>query len=88
MRGSLLSNCKGCGKELRWAQTASGQWLPIDPEPVPDGSVMLMPHGRCRIVPVEERKQCVVPLHKTHFATCPVAEEMRAPYRNSSGRPR
>lgn len=82
-----MSLCKACARPIMWVSTATGQRLPLDPDPVPDGSVLLMPHGRCRIVPVEERAKTIAPLYKAHFATCPVAEEMRSPHRHSKGRP-
>lgn len=62
---------------LRWAATSTGQRLPLDLRPVADGNVMLLADGRCKIVPVEERATCTEPLYKSHFATCPAAEEFR-----------
>lgn len=35
-----MSKCKSCGHEIEWARTApKGQWMPIDPEPVPGGNL-------------------------------------------------
>jgi hypothetical protein len=72
-----VSACKSCGKPVRWLKTTSGQLLQIDPDPVPDGCILLLPHERCRVVPVEDRAATVAPLFKTHFATCPNAAAHR-----------
>jgi hypothetical protein len=48
--------------------------MPIDAQPVPGGSILVLRNGYCRVVPVEERAASIPPLYKTHFATCPSAE--------------
>lgn len=71
---------------MRWVDTATGTRLPIDPDPLPDGNIMLLANGRCKVVPVEERAACVAPLFKSHFATCPMAEEFRKRIREGKAR--
>jgi hypothetical protein len=73
-----MSACKSTGKPVRWLRTTTGQLLPINPEPAPDGNILLLPHERCRVVPVEDRAATVAPLFKTHFATCPNAAAHRS----------
>lgn len=82
-----MSSCRACKRPIHWVSTITGQRLPLDRDPVPDGNVMLLPNGRCKIVPTEERAKCVAPLFKSHFATCPVAEQFRKPRQRSPGRP-
>lgn len=81
-----MSPCKKCGKPMRWVDTATGSHLPIDPDPVPDGNIMLLENGLCTIVPLEERAACVAPLFKSHFATCPSASEFRRLVREGKAR--
>jgi len=81
-----MSACKKCGRALRWVSTVTGQRMPLDMEPSPDGSILLLPHDRCRVVPVEERAATIAPLFKSHFATCPTAEEFRKQVRAGKAR--
>lgn len=74
-----MSACKSCGQPIRWHATGSGQRMPLDPDPVPDGSILILPNGIIRVVPVEERAAMVAPLFKTHFQTCPSASVHRGP---------
>lgn len=74
-----MSACKSCHAAINWVSTTTGQRLPLDTYPVPDGTIMVLPNGRCRVIPVEEREACVAPLFRTHFATCPNAQLHRGP---------
>jgi len=63
-------NCKSCGKEIIWATTPAGKTMPIDAESetlwLLEGGVGIC-ESRCRGVIV----------HRSHFATCPQADEHR-----------
>jgi hypothetical protein len=72
-----LGRCKSCQRQVRWVKTAEGRNMPLDVSPSPDGSIMVLADGRSRVVPVAERAQCVAPLFKAHFATCPNAASHR-----------
>lgn len=78
--------CKRCGRALRWVPTVCGYLLPLDPEPAPGGCIELLPASCCRVVPVEERAACSVPLYTSHFATCPAVENVRALMRAGKAR--
>jgi hypothetical protein len=73
-----LGRCRSCHRQVRWAQTADGKNMPLDVFPSPDGSILLIANGRCRVVPEAMRATCVAPLFKSHFATCPNAAAHRS----------
>lgn len=74
-----MGRCRSCKQIVRWVSTAAGKNLPLDPTPVDDGNIMVLPNGRSRIVPIAERAACVAPLYKSHFATCHNAAQHRRP---------
>ena len=69
-----MSTCRSCCKDIIWSETASGKKIPIDPEPVPSGNIMLECHGALATV-VAPRPD--VKRHVSHFATCPNASSHR-----------
>lgn len=71
-----MSRCNSCGKTIRWVRMVSGarRLMALDPEPVPSGTILMLPKREGRVVPVEERAKCVAPLFASHFATCPNAD--------------
>lgn len=75
-----MATCKSCGAPVQWAVTALGARMPIDPEPVADGNlVMLAPieaEHRVRSANAGE-KRVGVGLYRSHFSTCPNADKHR-----------
>jgi len=73
------SICKGCGSKIIWVRTIQGKRMPLDPEPVEDGNIVLMPAGAMVLdaktaglgADVGARR------YKSHFATCPAARKFR-----------
>jgi hypothetical protein len=72
--------CRTCEAPILWAETVKGRRIPLDAQPAHDGNIRL-----------EERGQYVTPLaiivtgrvegvtlYKSHFATCPDAENFRS----------
>lgn len=91
--------CKSCKAPIRWGRTDRGKGVPLDPEPVSDGNLLLDPDGGMVMLdgdPVAELP--VRHLHKgeepgpaavryrSHFATCPDAEDWRGQGRDSAAR--
>lgn len=37
------STCRRCGAQIRWVQSSNGRAMPIDPLPVPNGNLRLVP---------------------------------------------
>jgi hypothetical protein len=68
--------CKSCGAPIRWERTVNGKPIPLDPEPVEDGNLGIRDDGRV-YHQGEDALDLGVPLYKTHFATCPNADEHR-----------
>lgn len=74
-----MTRCRSCNAEIRWALSARGRRIPLDPEPYtgpepsglfrladPDGLVptaITVPPGALEADPV----------YRSHFATCPEA---------------
>jgi len=84
-----MSTCNGCGAPMVWAMTTTGRRIPLDaaasdqgpvPLEVEDGN--LAPTGRTvdtRHGPTVEVEyvRAGAGVHRTHFATCPKADEFR-----------
>lgn len=73
--------CRGCGAEMRWALTDKGKGIPLDPEPVADGNLVLdseAADGRPVVRYVRKGEDTgILPRYVAHFATCPEAKEFR-----------
>jgi hypothetical protein len=68
-----MSRCEACGLIVRWVRSkATGRLVAIDPDPLPDGSIMLLPkNDGARPIPPQQRAACVAPLYRAHV--CPSA---------------
>lgn len=78
-----LSTCRSCTAQIVMARTAMGRTMPVDPRPVPGGTVKLTPRSG---VPGNAPEAKVVParlafgrrdLHQPHWASCPYADSHR-----------
>ena len=70
--------CKACNAEIVWCQTESGGRMPVDAEPAGGGNIEI--RGLTAIVLNKSQRSMadgIVPLHKSHFATCPSASRFR-----------
>lgn len=75
-----MNHCRSCGADVLWAKTDAGKSMPLDPEPVDDGNVLLYrtPEGlRAVVMSKGDHVPDNASRHKTHFATCPNAERHR-----------
>lgn len=59
--------CRGCGKPMRWEQTAGGRWLPLNPDPDPEGTIRV---DVVRNVAYDVVKGSHRPLYRLHRETC------------------
>lgn len=69
--------CRSCGKTIWWLTTTAGNTMPVDPEEVPDGNIVLV-DGKAHTLRgdlFEEKHEG--PRYKSHFATCPQAAQHR-----------
>lgn len=63
--------CRSCGREIVWAHMTRGELVPIDPEPLSDGTLMRLASGKMRELSEEQRKQSPAPLYRNHRVSCP-----------------
>lgn len=79
--GFVVEACRSCNAPVVWASTKHGKSMPVDAEPVDDGNVELAYNGSLAVPPVASvltgPSLLGGPLRKSHFATCPDAEEWR-----------
>lgn len=73
--------CRGCGSAMRWAVTDRGKGIPLDPEPVDIGNLVLDGEegdGRPRVRYVRKGEDTgILPRYVAHFVTCPEAKGFR-----------
>lgn len=78
-----MARCRSCEARIVWAVTPAGRRIPLDPDPVEGGNVLLAPAiaspsgAVARVLTNDERAAHVGPLHVSHFATCPKAKAHR-----------
>lgn len=79
-----IEACRSCDAPIIWAgSVATGKPMPVDAVPTPDGNVELRRVGFQRAMAVVHAAGTGLfpatdqPLRKSHFATCPQADEWR-----------
>ena len=82
------AKCSACGSEIVWAVTAKGERMPVDPEPIVGGNLILDLSGSgatARVQTAAEKAEAAAAGHVlgtryvSHFATCPAAARFRKP---------
>ncbi len=77
----MSSVCRSCGRPILWAETTNGKAAPIDPDPVPNGVIVLVQPSDPREPPVasvvKHAGSTSLPRYNSHFATCPHAAQHR-----------
>lgn len=70
--------CQRCPARVVWVKTeARGKSMPLDPDPHPEGNVVLVPlpqsrHWAARVLPPEQLPPADgAPAYLSHFVTCP-----------------
>jgi hypothetical protein len=90
-----MSRCRSCDAPIRWAKTAAGKVIPVDPEPTPKGNIQLGYVGGKEVAIVVNDADALAAqaagedLYVTHFSSCPnAAAHRRVPSPSSSpGKP-
>lgn len=77
-----MNTCRSCHAPVTWAETRTGKTMPVDPDPHPAGNVQLFQHPSGAqmadvLGPLEVAANGDRPLHRSHFATCPNADQHR-----------
>lgn len=81
----MADECRSCSAPIRWALTQKGRRIPLDPDPVPDGNLVLAPAVEPRSTPTaialtrhnDPPLNPDTPRYRSHFATCPNARAHR-----------
>lgn len=68
-----MPRCKSCKQPIQWVVTQFDKKLPIDPEPHPNGNIMLKNDGAAVVVTPDYPGT----KYLSHFATCPNAKQHR-----------
>ena len=75
-----MATCKSCDAEIRWAETPNGKGIPLDPEPVENGNLVMVelnPGGPLKVRHVVKGEELgdSVPRYRAHFVTCPQGKQ-------------
>jgi hypothetical protein len=80
----MSDRCRSCKAPIRWAVTVEhNRPIPLDADPHPDGNIRLVAaHDRggaprAMVIAADAREQLAGELYRSHFATCPFADEHR-----------
>jgi len=85
---SAYGSCRSCSAAIIWALTEARKRMPLDRQPDPDGSLLAycdeLGGWHCRAYVPGETVRAPWKRFTSHFATCPHADEHRAP-KNADG---
>lgn len=70
-----MASCRSCEALIEWAEMPSGKRMPLDQAPTTDGTFVFI-NGKARAATDEDRR-LNRPLYKSHFSTCPNADQHR-----------
>lgn len=70
--------CRSCGANVHWVRMIpSGKAMPVDAEPHSKGTISLN-HSRTEAIVLPRKlREPGGPLYRSHFATCPEANQWR-----------
>lgn len=77
------TTCRGCGKPIAFIKTINGKSIPVDPEPlefIPEAAYEKYVTEDGEVIrggQAEDSRQNVRTGYRSHFATCPCAEDFR-----------
>jgi len=69
--------CRSCKAPVVWVRTRAGKRMPVDPEPVEGGNIILSERDHATPLAVYVEADPGVMRHVSHFATCPNADQHR-----------
>jgi hypothetical protein len=62
------SRCRACKRVIRWAKTENRRPIPVDPDPVPDGNLVITAQGIAHVLRKNEEPTGLT--YVSHFSTC------------------
>lgn len=75
-----LATCRGCHESIRWARTEARKAIPINPDPVPDGNIVVTDGGIAHVLSSTE--MATGSRYVSHFSTCPKSAHFRRQLRS------
>ena len=69
-----MAFCKSCGARFDWYKTEAGKFMPVEPDPQPDGTVAI---DVVRNIASVEPAGSKPTMYRVHWATCPGAGKHR-----------
>lgn len=74
-----MAACRSCGAPVVWVLTEGGNRMPVDPDPVEGGNIVLTRENESDGTPLAAYAKADpgVMRHVSHFATCPSAAQHR-----------
>ncbi len=73
----MFVSCRSCGATVFWMWTvAYNKLMPVDADPVPDGTLVLTSDRRVAVAGDQEEPDR--PRYRSHFSTCPDAAGWRS----------
>jgi hypothetical protein len=69
------AQCRSCDALIQWAETLDGNFMPLDLDATPTGTLVVI-NGKVRLATDDDRR-LRRPLYVSHFATCPQAAKWR-----------
>lgn len=73
--------CKSCRRPIYLLETGDGKWMPVDADPALDGNLRInLTDSTVQTLTGDDlalARMDGVPLHISHFATCPYASKHR-----------
>ena len=75
-----LGTCRACPAKILWAKTERGNSIPLDPDPVPDGNIVVTDAGVAHVLRATE--MATGPRYVSHFVTCPGRAKFRRQLRS------
>lgn len=83
------ATCRSCPTDIAWAVTTAGKRIPLDVEPLEAGNIEVRPDGHggyiARVLRAGDHASVGADLFRTHFETCPNADQHRRP-RTTTGK--
>jgi hypothetical protein len=75
-----LGTCRACPAKILWAKTERGKPIPLDPDPVPDGNIVVTDAGIAHFL--KSTEMATGPRYVSHFSTCPKSAHFRKQQRS------
>lgn len=87
MSTTTSNRCRSCCAPVLWTITEAGERMPVDPDPVADGNLVLSvrlagtdaEHLRSRAFAPLFDRHLQAHRFRSHFASCPNADQHRGP---------